>query len=101
MFLRRLSAYSTIVRPSSPISRHRETSDWREVMTDGRAQLDRCTIGLCAHGTVCTSWVTLRDGVFFRSIEATRSLDPDPHWEMALIACVKGTLRRCTRSGVR
>ena len=34
----------------------------------------------------------------FTSIAATRSLEPDPHREMALIACVKGIFSGCTRS---
>src|SRR5687767_13868329 len=41
-----------------------------------------------------TRWSWLR-------IAATRSLDPEPHWEMVLIACVNGTSRTCTRSRSR
>ena len=34
-------------------------------------------------------------------IAATSSFEPDPHREIDLIACVKGTSKGCTRSGVR
>jgi hypothetical protein len=34
-------------------------------------------------------------------IAATRSFEPDPHWEIDLSACVKGTFRGCTRSRLR
>ena len=37
---------------------------------------------------------------FLTSIAATRSLQPDPHWDTILTACVKGTFSGCTRSGL-
>src|SRR5215469_452316 len=36
----------------------------------------------------------------FPSIAATRSLEPDPHRETTLTACMKGMFSGCTRSGL-
>jgi len=55
-----------------------------------------------AHGTLHMSLRVLRlADFFFPSMAATRSLEPDPHWETTLIARVKGTSSGCIRSGLR